>query len=155
MTTYFSQHPFSTDLSDDLARRINTVERRREDAQRAYDDEIRDLGEQYTAEVRRHRPQYPTQQQRALLEMIAESIHRDTTAAASIMSGPVRYDAYVGRINIYAMAPYQIGSSSRMWLMEPEEITALAKLLRDLQLRITREWSHEDGHAFIVRSALV
>lgn len=156
MTIVFSPTIYDTERSKKLAVQLNTLDGQRRIVTQAIDQKIAAVTQQYTDELLAQRPQYPTQQHRELIAELAEHIHADDGPVADrFFTGPVHYDPYSGRLNVYAKAPYKVTTVDRMWEFTPEEVTALRSLLAELKLAITNEWQHDDGWAFVVQSALV
>lgn len=143
--------PYDTERSCQIVDEINELERTRRQLNRMIDEKVRGLIDQHTSELLTQQPQYPTDEQRDLIAQIAEKVHSGDDHTP-IATKAITFDPQRSLINLYAQAPYFPTGTARLWELSDQSIRCTRALLRENRLRITDEWIHDDGHAFIVRS---
>lgn len=143
--------PYDTEHSCRIVDEINELERTQRQLNRMIDEKVRALIDTHTAEMIAQQPQYPTDEQRDLIAQIAEKVH-DEDDPEPIATRAITFDPRRGLINLYAQAPYFPTGTARLWEFSDQDIRRVRALLREHGLRVTDEWIHDDGHAFVVRS---
>ncbi|MBB2975099.1 hypothetical protein FHX49_000640 [Microbacterium endophyticum] len=163
MTLIYSASEYDTDEIVELRARINTDSSAFEELRRAHRHEERQLLAQYNALLAAERPAYPTAAHLRAFDQIATIVHNDERygthsgrptkedKSAGIELPPeVHFSSHVGRVNVYALAPYKPESVSRLWGFDEDDIVTFRNELTKRSLRIVNDWVHEDGVAFIV-----
>ena len=143
--------PYDTEHSFRIADEINELERTQRQLNRMIDEKVRALIDTHTAEMIAQQPQYPTDEQRDLIAQIAKKVH-DEDDPEPIATRAIAFDPRRGLINLYAQAPYFPTGTALLWELSDQDIRRVRALLREHSLRVTDEWDHDDGHAFVVRS---
>ena len=151
MHRHFGTTPYDTERSCRIVDEINELEHTQRQLNRMIDEKVRALTDDHIAEMMAQRPQYPTDEQRDLIAQIAEKVH-DGDDPEPIATRAITFDPRRGLINLYAQAPYFPTGTARLWEFSDQGIRRARALLREHGLRVTDEWIHDDGHAFVVRS---
>lgn len=151
---YIGVTPYDTNTSCEIVSEINELEAIERRLRHLITSKTDALLQRYREELLAQRPNYPTPKQRELIELIAESVHAGN-GTGDIATGPVTFSSHQSLINIYAQAPHNPQTISRMWEIQSEEIAAVRVLLHKNSLRVLDEWPHEDGHGFVVASKKV
>lgn len=151
MHHYIGTTPYDTERSCQIVDEINELERTRRQLNRMIDEKVRALTDAHTAEMIAQQPQYPTDEQCDIIAQIAERVH-DGDDPKPITTRAITFDPQRSLINLYAQAPYFPTGTARLWELSDQDIRRVRALLREHSLRVTDEWIHDDGHAFVVRS---
>lgn len=151
-----------------LREEINAERRAIDRIVREHNIHERELCDQYDTLLAAQRPTYPTREHLDAIDRIAIFVHHDLAygdhhgnprpedrEAGRVLPSSVKFYSTAQRINVHAGAPYKARTTSRAWKFTEDEIEALRQHIRSNKLRITREWTHEDGVAFIVTDARV
>ena len=154
MHRHFGTTPYDTERSCRIVDEINELERTQRQLHQMIDEKVRTLTNDHIAEMLAQQPQYPTGEQRDIIAQIAEKVH-DGGDLKSIATKAITFDPHHHLINLYAQAPYFPGGTARLWEFSDQDIRRVRALLREHSLRVTDEWVHDDGHAFVVRSRKV
>lgn len=151
MHHHISTTPYDTEHSCRIVIEINELERTQRQLNRMIDEKIRALTDTHNAEMIAQQPQYPTDEQRDLIAQIAKKVHGGDDPKP-IATKAITFDPRRSLINLYAQAPYFPTGTTRLWEFSGQDIRRVRALLRKHSLRVTDEWIHDDGHAFVVRS---
>lgn len=168
MTAIYGTTTHDTDEIVTLRDEINSLEAAFDASRWAHIAEQRARMDRYDQLMAARRPTYPTAEHLAGLDRVAAIVHNgtpygthhgwptdDDKASGFELPRSVQFSSKIGRINIYALAPYRSRSTTRAWMFSTDEIEALRSELKKRSLRIATEWQHEDGVAFIVADGRV
>lgn len=151
MHRHFGTTPYDTERSCRIVDEINELERTQRQLNQMIDEKVRTLTNDHIAEMLAQQPQYPTNEQRDRIAQIAEKVHGGGDLKP-IATKAITFDPQRSLINLYAQAPYFPTGTARLWELSDQDVRRVRALLREHSLRVTDEWIHDDGHAFVVRS---
>ena len=100
---------------------------------------------------RRHRPAFPTTEQRLSLEQAVEYVkakHKPKSHLGESIKGILDVHGEQGFISLNSAAPHARASNGRLWNFTEAEIQRVRDHLKAFGATIVTDWSHEKGHAF-------